>query len=181
MYGRHLGERKSLSPFFYLFFIVGVLLCILLYERLGVDALLTEGNLYDLRRGDIDYHGFFIYVLGKRFFFFAFMLCLFMGNQYRFFVRAVLALFGIGMGSFFTVCICIYGIAGIFFFLMMGFPQYLFYIPVIHFSCAYVAGKIVDVRRYVVQVFFLVILIFCGCITESYVNPFFLCKFLRFF
>lgn len=181
MYKRHVGERRSLSPYFYILFAVGVMLTVLFSEQLGLDALLTEGNLYYLRKGDMYYHDFFAYVLGKRFFLLAFMLCLFMGNQYRFYVKVTLMLLGIGVGSFFAMCVNVYGIVGIFFFLMMGFPQFFFYVPVIYFCCHYVAGPITDVKRYILQIFFLGILVLTGCITESYVNPFFLSKFLRFF
>ena len=181
MYKRRIGERRSLSPYFYILFIVGVVFTVLFSEQLGLDEVLTEGNLYYLRKGDIYYRGLFSYVLGKRFLLLVFMLCLFMGNQYRFYVKLSLMLLGIGVGSFFAICISVYGIVGIFFFLMMGFPQFVFYVPVIYFCCRYVAGPVGDMKRYILQIFVLGILVFAGCVTESYVNPFFLSKFLRFF
>jgi len=181
MYERQYGERKRLSPYFFAFFVLGAVLVILFREEMEIEGLISESNLYYLRRGDMDYRGFFTYILSKRFFMYAFMLCLVTGNRQRLFVRCILFFLGVGLGGFFGASIFVYGLTGIIFFLLMGFPQFFFYGAVIYLLCVYVAGQAGDRRRFVLQAMFLGVLILLGCFAESYVNPFFLSKFLRFF
>lgn len=181
MYERQYGERKRLSPYFFAFFAIGVLLVILFRKETEIEKLISGSNLYYLRVGDMDYRSFFIYIVSKRVFLYAFMLCLVTGSRQKLFVRIILFFLGVGLGGFFAGCIFVYGIAGILFFLLMGFPQFIFYGVVIYLACIYVAGQSRDIKRFILQVIFMGALVLVGCFVESYVNPFFLSKFLRFF
>lgn len=181
MYEKTYGERKRLSPYFFAFFILGVLLVVIFRKEMEIEQLISESNLYYLRTGDMNYHGFFLYIVSKRFFAYVFMLCLVTGNKQKLFVRGILFFVGVGLGGFFAASIFVYGVSGVLFFILMAFPQFLFYGVVIYLSCVYVAGQPRERTRFVLQILVMGVLVLMGCVMESYVNPFFLSKFLRFF
>lgn len=181
MYENHYGERKRLSPYFFSFFLVGVVIGIIFHKELMLEDMIAESNLYYLRHGNLRYNEFFVYIIGKRYFFYAIMLGLLARKSYRPVIMLIFFILGVGSGLLFVGSVYAYGVTGILFFLVMCFPHWFIYGVVITMSCKYMVGDVIDARRYLLRAIVLGILVLAGAIAESYVNPFILSKLLVFF
>ena len=89
--------------------------------------------------------------------------------------------YGLSLGSLLAMALLRYGITGMFFLVICGMPQYLFYVPAF-----IIALRVsVDVRRpdkkFFLQLIVLESIILVGCLVESYVNSLFVDKIIKFF
>lgn len=95
-------------------------------------------------------------------------------------VWGTVILYGISFGTVLSLTILRYGMGGVFFLLLAGFPQYLIYIPVLMIALRVTGNIRKPDRNFYLQFIVLESLVIVGCFLESFINSLFLHRVIYF-
>lgn len=159
-------------------------------------GLLDESSLYHMKYMTLDSNAFFCYVLGIRLrsvLILAVMATTYLGLVV---ISGAVLWYGASMGMFLAAVIVRYGMKGVLFAVVGIFPQYLLYVPAMIFLVGWseqlcrsiyfdknrgFEGGYRQAAVKLLQLGGVVLVVIIGSALESYVNPFFVSKLLKFF
>ncbi len=96
-------------------------------------------------------------------------------------VYAIIGWYGLAVGSLVSISMLRYGLKGLLFILLCGFPQYLFYVPAWVIALRLTSVRRVADKKFFVQFLVLESVIFAGCFVESFINSGILEKVIKIF
>ncbi len=182
-YANHLKrtEVSHLSLFCGVFIVSSLVILVM-----GKDAVL-QSEVFDcnalslFRLQGTDKVEMLIYILRERIFIlpFLFLLATTYLGKWAGYVYCIW--YGAGMGAIMGTVLLRYGVEGIFLILGSVFPQYLFYVPAFIISIGITKTQRKPEKRLMIQVLMMELLIIAGCLTECYINPTLVEKFIKLF
>lgn len=89
--------------------------------------------------------------------------------------------YGTGIGAIIGTSLLRYGLGGVFLVLGSAFPQYLFYVPAFVISIRITKTQRRPEKRLFIQLLLMELLVIAGCLTECYINPTLMEKFIKLF
>lgn len=178
--GNAQGERGYLSPFLWLFLILGMILSFLLSGKEGYDTLFAAGGISALRSGSFESRGFFIQVLFSRLSYVLIVIFLSTTSLRKIFLFLQPALLCVGIGGFVGAAILQFGIKGILLVFIGMFPHMFLYLLVMRFLLRVLWERIYYDKQFFIAIFILMFGVIIGCLFESYVNPLIVAKVLKF-
>lgn len=144
-------------------------------------TVFDRNSLSLFRLQSVDRMELFIYVLKQRCFIIPCLVLVSTTYLGKYVGYLLCAWYGMGIGIIAGTVLLRYGLAGVLLLLGSAFPQYLFYVPVFVISIGITyTQKRVD-RRLGIQILVLELVVFIGCIAESYMNPGIMEKIIKIF
>ncbi len=179
--GNAQGERGYLSPFLWLFLIIGMGLSFFLSGKEGYDTLFSTSGISALRSGSFGSREFFIQVLFSRISYVVVVVLLSTTSLRKLFLLMQPALYCLGIGGLMGAAIVQFGVKGLLLVLAGMFPHMLFYLLVLRFLLMLLWERTFFDKQFFIAIFILVFIVIIGCLLESYVNPVIVAKVLNLF
>ena len=163
------GERGYLSPFLWLFLILGILLSVFAGD--SYDGVFQGEVIGAISTGSFDEKTFFLQVLFSRLSYLVTIILLSTTSLGKLFLIMQPALLSLGVGVWIGVAVGEFGIKGVFLVLAGAFPHMLVYILILRFLLMLLWDRSYYDKQFFIAVFILFFIAIIGCILESYVNP----------
>ncbi|MBQ8823295.1 MAG: stage II sporulation protein M [Lachnospiraceae bacterium] len=179
--GNTQGERGYLSPFLWLFFIIGIVFSIFLSGRAEEELLFSGSRISTLRTGGFQEKGFFIHVLFSRLSYVVVVILLSTTSFRKIFLILQPILLSLGIGGWIGAAIAQFGIKGILLILAGMFPHMFLYILVLRFLLMLLWERTYYDKQFFIAICILLFMVIIGCLFESYVNPMIVAKVLKIF
>lgn len=179
--GNTQGERGYLSPFLWLFLIIGIVLSVFLSKKAGEDMFFSGSSISALRTGSFQEKGFFVHVLFSRLSYVVVVILLSTTSLRKIFLLMQPVLLSLGIGGWIGAAIAQFGIKGILLILAGMFPHMFLYILVLRFLLMVLWDRTYYDKQFFIAIFILMFVVIIGCLFESYVNPVIVAKVLKMF
>ncbi len=175
------GERGSLSPFLWLFFIVGIVLAFFVGDDESYKGIFSAAGISSIKLGSFNGKSFLIHVLLSRLSYIVGVILLSTTSLRKLFLFLQPALLCLGIGGWIGVSISQFGIKGVLLVLAGAFPHMLVYLLVLHFLIMLLWERTYYDKQFFIAVLIIFFITTLGCLVESYVNPFVVAKILKIF
>ncbi len=176
------GERGILSPFLWIFLVLGIVLTSLLGSgNSSYDNLFEKGGAEAIREGSFNEKSFFLHVLVCRLSYIVVVILLSTTSLRKLFLVLQPILLSLGIGAWIGTAVSEFGLKGILLVLGGAFPHMLVYILILRFLIMMLWDRTYYDKQFFIAVFVLLFMAIIGCLTESYVNPWIVAKILKLF
>lgn len=175
------GERTYLSPFLWLFLVLGMILSFFLSGKEGYAAIFSAGGMRALRMGSFESRSFLIQILFSRLAYVGVLILFSTTFLRKLFLRMQPVLFCLGVGGLVGAAIMQFGIKGILLVVAGMLPHMPVYLFVLYFLIQVLWERSYYDKQFFIAIFILLFLVTIGCVLESYVNPMIVAKVLKIF